>query len=245
MSLIQCQIFSRSLAKATNVNVLLPQDAAETESLPVLYLLHGLSDDATNWFRRTSLERYADANNIAVVLPDGGTSWYCNQANGQNYYDYIAQELPRFIQRTFRLDADPKKRFIAGLSMGGYGAVKIALRNPGQYAACAGFSGAYHPEWVRTAHNAIYREDFQVFPWRSEDDPYQLVESFEKPETLPLYLACGRKDGLLPLSTRLRDLALAHGFQVTWDEADYNHEWPFWDYEIAKAIPWMLSRCGK
>lgn len=242
MALFDCSFRPEALGKTTHVFVFYP-DGMPKEKCPVLYLLHGLSDDYSIWLRWSAVERYAAKNGMAVVMPDAGTSWYCNQAGGLRYYDYVAKELPAFIQNTFGIGNDPKKCFIGGLSMGGYGAMKIALRNPGKYAAVAAFSGAYDLEWIRTAHTEIYEADFKTFPWDPLDDPYQLMENYpaDAPKP-PLYLVGGTQDSLFGQSTRMRDLAIKKGFSVRWEEEPMGHVWDLWDMKIEQAIPWMLNQ---
>ena len=133
------KFFSESLGMQTEVYVLLPQRGTEgqigvngtvpdTEKFRCLYLLHGLSDDHTIWMRRTSIERYADAYGIAVVMPCAAKSFYTDMKNGDAYYTFVAKELPARIRSTFNISGKREDNFVAGLSMGGYGALKIGLR---------------------------------------------------------------------------------------------------------------------
>ncbi len=242
MALLQLQRTSTSLEKSTVVHLFLPEDRDLAEC-PQLYLLHGLSDDSSAWTRFTSVERYAREAGLAVIMPDGGTSWYNNLASGLHYHDYIALELPAYLQRVFRLGDDPRRRFIAGLSMGGCGALKIGLRHPENYAAIAAFSGAFDPQWVAEVHPEIFQADFRQSPWDPQDDPFQLVQNF--PQGLPkppLYLASGTTDHQWEIDLRMRDLAIQKGFEVTWSQNEMGHEWKQWDLEIQRAIPWMLQR---
>ena len=242
MTFLQLQRTSTSLQKSTVVHLLLPE-SPRLEECPQLYLLHGLSDDSSAWTRFTSLERYARELGFAVIMPDGGTSWYNNLACGQNYHDYIARELPEYLEQTFHLGRDPRRRFIAGLSMGGCGALKIGLCHPEQYAAIAAFSGAFDPQWVAEVHPALFREDFGQAPWNPQDDPFQLVRNFPRdcPKP-PLYLASGTLDHQWEIDLRMRDLAIQEGFDVTWSENKMGHEWKQWDLEIQRAMPWMLQK---
>ena len=154
MAFLTLNFHSDALGMASEIAVILPQSAttqigmggSRTEEFKTLYLLHGLSDDHTIWERRTSIERYASRYGIAVVMPNAHRSWYCDMAHGGNYYTYIAKEVPALCRSFFRGMSDKKEmNYIAGLSMGGYGALKIALRNPGAFAGVASFSGALDP----------------------------------------------------------------------------------------------------
>ena len=159
MAFFECSIFSESLGMTSSVNVVLPQrtsgqiglkGVAAGATCPVLYLLHGMSDDHSIWLRRTSVERYAAKYGIAVVMPNAHRSYYSDTAGGLRYWEYFSQELPEFINATFRFSRSPEDTFVAGLSMGGFGAMKLALNCPGRFAAAGGFSSAIGPcELVR------------------------------------------------------------------------------------------------
>lgn len=150
MSLIQMNFFSECLNQMTSANVILPLNRSGfAQDLPVLYLLHGLGDDYSAWLRKTSVERYALNAGVAVIMPDGAASAYENMAHGERYNDYIALELPEIMGAYFPIDSDRRKTFIAGCSMGGFGALKIGLARPENYAAIGCFSAAhveYRPE---------------------------------------------------------------------------------------------------
>ena len=149
MAFLQIQFFSDVLNVASTVNVILPEanqgigiKAAENAELPkVLYLLHGYSDDHSIWMRRTSIERYASRYRLAVVMPAVNHSFYTNEAQGEKYFDYVSQELPETVRTFFRVSSAPEDTYVAGLSMGGYGALKLALTYPERFRAAGSFSG--------------------------------------------------------------------------------------------------------
>ena len=131
MALLHVNYFSEALNVQTSVDVILPEmkqgigvDASAAEELPkVLYLLHGYSDDHTIWQRRTSVERYAASRNLAIIMPGVNHSFYYNEVYGEKYWDFVSDELPKVMHRFFRLSDRPEDTFVAGLSMGGYGAM--------------------------------------------------------------------------------------------------------------------------
>ena len=143
MALLHVNYFSEALGVQTPVDVILPEGkqgigveaSGECELPKVLYLLHGYSDDHTIWQRRTSVERYAARHNLAVVMPGVNHSFYCNEFHGERYWDFVSQELPAVMHRFFRLSDKPEDTFVAGLSMGGYGAMKLALNFPERFGA--------------------------------------------------------------------------------------------------------------
>ena len=143
MALLEARFDSQVLDLSLGANIILPEHPQAWTAPPaVLYLLHGLSDDHTIWSRRTSIERYAAGYNLVVVMPDAYKSFYCNMAHGSDYWAFLSDELPMLMSRWFNVSADPSATFVAGMSMGGYGAMKLVLGNPGKYAAAASICGA-------------------------------------------------------------------------------------------------------
>ncbi len=157
MSFVQLDFYSRTLGFDCQLNVVLPEEKQGVGFIPVprqgkhpvLYLLHGTSGDHTDWERWTSVERYAAKRGLAVVMPAGQLSSYSNMAHGENFFDYIAYEVPEIVKDAFPISDAREDTFIGGLSMGSYGALKIALTLPENYAAAGALSSgnhAYHPE---------------------------------------------------------------------------------------------------
>ena len=150
MALINIKFASEVLGRCTNIDVIIPQkntagqigieNKAQDEKYKCLLLLHGLSDDGTIWARRTSIERYATEKGIAVILPPADRSFYTNMKYGDRFYDFISEEVPRIAREFLPISDKREDNFVAGLSMGGYGALKIGLKKPDKFAACAGLS---------------------------------------------------------------------------------------------------------
>ena len=149
MTFTDFHYFSDALGVQVSVFVLLPpMDVMQQKKtkLPCLYLLHGLSDDHTMWMRQTRLEYYARRYRAAIVMPAVNRSFYTDMAQGAKYFTFVSEELPEVMERYFPISDNRKDRFAAGLSMGGYGAMKLGLRCPDRYAAIASFSGALEME---------------------------------------------------------------------------------------------------
>lgn len=151
MAYMQCRFFSEVLGMTTSMSVILPEPGSaqtgkpgtvRTGPYPVLYLLHGMSDDDSVWMRRTSIERYVSSLGLVVVMPQAGLSFYTDMAEGNRYWTFISEELPRICRSFFPISDRREDTFAAGLSMGGYGAFKLALRKPDQFGAAASLSGA-------------------------------------------------------------------------------------------------------
>src|SRR6478609_11942097 len=159
MAHLRCDFYSEALGLSTAMTVILPQQtstqigmtgAAAAGPPPVLYLLHGLSDDDTIWLRRTSIERYVAELGLAVVMPQVHRSFYTDEAYGGRYWTFLSEELPALVSSFFRVSERREDTFVAGLSMGGYGALKWALREPARFAAAASMSGAVDVAGMQT-----------------------------------------------------------------------------------------------
>lgn len=247
MALLTCDFFSDSLEVGTSVTVVLPQQTAAQIGVvgggasgppPVLYLLHGLSDDHTAWQRYTAVARYAEAAGIAVVMPAVGRSFYTNEAHGHRYWDYVSEELPSVVRSFFRVSEQPEDTYVAGLSMGGYGALKLALTHPGRYAAAASLSGGLD---LRRLMLLPERGDLmdRIFGGEVTDEQDVFTLLAQASGVPPLYLGCGTEDPLLPGTQRFAAEAEAAGVEVTLDLRPGTHEWSLWDRMIEDVIAWL------
>lgn len=255
------EFFSEALGTGTRIQVILPEAqqgigqagkaVGGRGGAPVLYLLHGLSDDETIWARRTSIERYAAAKGLAVVMPRADRSFYANEAQGNRYWDFISEELPRTVQSFFHVSGRREDTFVAGLSMGGYGALKLALRHPERYAAAASFSGVVDivdamrqaPHWAVFPDGLFERIFGSVQQLQgSDDDLFALLGRPAPACGRPrLYLACGGDDAFYPAHLRFVQAARQAGWAPTArEQAGAGHAWPFWDAQIQAALDWML-----
>ncbi len=202
MAFLETHLFSEALNVAVTVNVLLPEpsqgiglDGTQAQQPPrAMYLLHGYSDDHSIWMRRTSVERYCAKRNLAVFMPAVNHSFYANEVHGERYWDYVSQELPQMMHRMFRLDETPGSELVAGLSMGGYGAMKLALTYPERFAAAASFSGAVDVEALLRKRDPMLRNAMgsaQSFH-DSEGDLFHLMAQNAQAARKPrLFVACG------------------------------------------------------
>lgn len=238
-----------SLGAGTPVNIYLPDEIVE--DMPVLYLLHGMHGDHNSWINGSSICRYARARGLAVVMPSVGNSFYCNMKYGGRYHDYVARELPDYIGKLLPFITKKRGRtFIAGLSMGGYGAVKLALRNPDRFCAAASLSGCLDVKASAISADAdrhrllcgIWGENYAQEAPAAEDDLLRLVDSFpasaEKPR---LYVACGREDFLYSQNITFRDHLVGKGFDFKYEEGAGAHTWDFWDEWILPAIKFFFE----
>ena len=243
MARIELDFYSDALGHCANAVVLLPQSVktqigitaqGEQKRLRTLWLLHGLSDDHTIWSRHTSIERYVADYGIAVVMPNAGRSWYTDMAHGERYYTFITEELPTVCRSLFCGMSEAREdNYIAGLSMGGYGALKIALRNPQNYAAAASFSGALDVAGNRRVFTQpgywsdIFGDLEKIAG--SEHDVYAAAERIDPAAAPRLYISCGTEDQFIENNRRMRDILAARGIPATYSERTGRHCWQFWD----------------
>lgn len=253
MALLTCHFFSEALGQSTSATVLLPESAhgqigmGGTEVAgppPVLYLLHGLSDDETIWQRRTSIERYVAERGIAVVMPRGGRSFYADERHGARYWTFLSEELPRAVQHFFRVSDRREDTFVAGLSMGGYGAFKWALRQPGRFAAAASLSGALVVGGPQAAELRAWVSPVwgDADPAGTDDDLLALLDRAD-PAALPaLYATCGAQDFLVGAQHAFVERAAARGIPVEAHLHPGQHDWAYWDEHIRDVLDWLPVR---
>jgi len=251
MAFISCNFRSKALGMNTQINVIIPEklrDVKRDDGFPVLYLLHGLSDDNSAWCRNTSIERYAEDKGLVVVMPWGGKSFYTDMKFGEKVFTYITEELTKFCEQMFPISGRREDRFLAGLSMGGYGAFKLALSKPDSYAATASLSGALDIARIMNRENenmwndipnSIYGENESILP--ENDDLFKLIDNLVKNKvTLPkMYMICGTEDFLykdnLRFAKHLEKLSVKA--KIRWEPGI--HEWKFWDKYIKEVLEWL------
>ena len=251
MAFIQFHFFSEALGMQTEAYVVMPQrktagqigvdTQSSNEKYKCLYLLHGLSDDHTIWMRRTSIERYADKYGICVVMPCAHRSFYCNMSCGLKYYEYVSDELPRTMCEFFNVSDKREDNFVAGLSMGGYGALKLALREPHRFCAAAALSAATDIKHAGKA-NLMGTIFGNSCPIPDEDDLFYLADrcaqSTDKPR---IFMAIGTEDFLYDENIRFCDKLSSLGYEPKYLEEHGTHNWEFWDKHIQGALEWMFG----
>ncbi len=239
MAVINIRFYALSLYQTTECVVLMPDGLKEGEKVKVLYLLHGHSDDCSMWTRRTSLERYLGYNGrLAVVMPSAQISWYSDSALG-NFFTYITDDLPKLIKSYFPQISDRREdTFIAGLSMGGYGAMKAALTYPQKYAFCASLSAAFDMQKRIATHGSckmLYGSEEQFKG--GKDDLFAIADRAVGKDLPKLYIACGEQDECCLDDNKkfpqyLKQLGI--DYEMIWD--DGCHSWEYWDRHIKVVI---------
>jgi putative tributyrin esterase len=236
---------SAALDREMKYRILLPCTyQAGSGRFPVLYLLHGLYGDYLNWDTRTNLERYASKYELIVVMPDANDSWYTNSATEpkDKFEDYIAKDLVTEIDTRFRTVRSRHARAIAGLSMGGYGALKIALRYHNDFAFAGSLSGALNAPQDLGDKRADFRVQLlKIFgppgsAVRADNNLFSLLQSANQKDLPYFYLACGSADDLLPVNrdfaARLSSRAAAYEYHETVG----GHAWDYWDRSVQDLL---------
>ncbi len=249
MAVLTMDFHSKALKMNTLVSVAFP-DSVRIKNTPlskrkVLWLLHGLSDDGTGWLRHSRVEQYAQEYGLVVVMPSVGRSAYCDNIYGQNYFTYIADELPEYFSLVFGLSRKRENNFIAGLSMGGLGAAKIALTYPEHYAALGSFSGLLHLGPLQFVVNDEMINDFGFMFDAVQDadnsplNPAALLDA-KKDKGLKIYVSCGKQDDILVTNLAFKERADELGIKVTYVFEDGTHEWEFWNRHVKSFMAFCM-----
>lgn len=261
MALIHCNFFSETLLSGTNLYVIIPTPDSdeilndkktayftEGAKYQTLYLLHGGYGDYADWVRFTSIEKYAQEHKIAVVMASAGNSFYQDLERGGKYFTYISEEVPKFVQALFPLSKKREDNFVAGLSMGGYGAFKLALAHPERYACAASLSGALDifealGMDMNTEGNRLLesiKNDIGDLRGTNSDLLYRLEQLKKEGADIPkLYQACGIDDFIYELNCHVRDAIRKMDVDLTYDEEPGAHTWDYWDRNIQKVLHWL------
>ena len=217
MALNRVYFFSKTLGIQSKLQIEIPESALEKgrRDIPVIWLLHGGCGIESDWVRYTSAERYAMERGYALIMPCVGISRYCNMLQGGNYYDYIVSELPEVCHRFFpSLSTKREKNYIAGLSLGGSGAISIGLHNPEH------FRGTQHDVLLQARKLAENRSI-----------------------TLPkIFHAVGIEDHAYPVGIGLKDFFMSfpgNPFHYEFHQEHGGHTWYFWDKWIEKYMNWL------
>lgn len=274
MAVLDVHFHSDALQVSTAMTVILPEHPRTLIGLggggaqapddpagpPLLYLLHGLSDDESIWLRRTSIDRYAAEKGLAVVMPRAGRSFYQDEAHGSAYWTFLSEELPEVVHRFLRVSTRREDTFVAGLSMGGYGAMRWALSRPDRFAAAASLSGALDLaaragdlSGVAVSGGGLDADspflDFapdvrdRVFDGHftpgGDNDLLALLGRSDASVLPALWVSCGRQDELLSHSEHFVAAARAAGADPHVEYPDGVHEWGLWDTQVRRVLDWL------
>jgi S-formylglutathione hydrolase FrmB len=260
MALFAGNIFSRNMMMETQLYVSMPQDGRYYKKAPppkTLILLHGISDNAGGWIRKSMAEEMANEYGIALVVPEVQRSFYQDMEYGLPYYSYITDELPKLAAELFNLSIKREDLMIAGLSMGGYGAMKCAFGRPDVFSICGAFSSAADIRYLVSHYKdmegtgeigkRIGQEYIGMFgPDRNvpeDSDLFALTEKVSKGGVKPkLYISCGTEDGLVDSNRKLRDHIKKLDLDLVYEEWPGIHDWYFWNESLKRLLAHYLKR---
>ncbi len=256
MAYIQADIAVNEISRTLPVHLYFPTDLpAEIGNRVngVITLLHGLSGTSMHWMTMSAVCRYAADNGYILVAPNADNSFYADMVYGAPFYTALTQYLPAQLEKIFHIPTAREINFLAGLSMGGYGALQIGLKNPHRFAAIGSFSGVVDLAWTLERHNDPYVRPIMqniLGPETHLPDEYNLFRLAEKAAALPkeqrprLFCTCGQQDPLFEIyqqncrfAKHVQTLPLDFQFQ-TWDGV---HEWNFWDRSLAEFIGFIQN----
>ncbi len=257
MALLHVNFFSDVLGMCVEMDVILPQatqgqvgmaGTAGSGDWPVLYLLHGMSDDHTIWQRRTSIERYVSEYGMAVIMPSTQLGWYTDMAIGQKWWTYISKELPNIVHDFFpNITTKKEKTFAAGLSMGGYGAMKCGFCTADTFGAVASLSGGLDVATIcendKDPAPSIWTNIFGS-PDKvrgSENDLFKVAETLKSSgQNIPaIFIWCGSEDFLIQQNRDMRNHLEKLDIPYTYEESPGDHQWQYWDEKIQTVLKWL------
>ena len=250
MALMRWQHFSTALQLHTSLTLALPEPNTCVKRYPVMYLLHGGTENATTWLREANLEAISDQYGLAIVSLDGQSSAYVDMWHGGKYFTYLTDELPQLLHARMPVSDARQDTLIAGFSMGGQGALRAALRCPQQYGACFALSGARDmtPLFEKWSHMAQAPDLSGVInalgPIESlrgsDNDILALAERAARDSAkLPrLYLACGLNDYAVALSDAYHERLVQIGLMHAYYQAAGIHGYAF----AEEALRWGLAQ---
>ncbi|GAC1466314.1 MAG: alpha/beta hydrolase family protein [Isosphaeraceae bacterium] len=239
MAFATINYYSYSLSKASTFNVVFPDGPDAERPWSVLYLLHGLSDDYTTWMRRSCVERYTLGYPLMIVMPDGGRGWYTNALDGDAYEDDLLKDVMGLIEKDFPVKAERGGRAIGGLSMGGFGAIKLGLKHPERFASVHSHSGLPALLQSPAEAKAISPETTRIFgpkPTGGPEDPFYLAKKADRKALPALRLDCGEEDPFLPGNREFRDHLTKLKIDHEYREHPGTHSWRYWDERVREAI---------
>ncbi|HTR66534.1 MAG TPA: alpha/beta hydrolase family protein [Terriglobales bacterium] len=252
VTLIDVTFHSAALSRDVPYRVILPAAPLAGRKLPVVYLLHGGGADFHSWSNDSDVARFAE-DGLILVMPEGASSYYTNAAEraADRYEDYVVKDLIADVESRFPAATGRENRAVAGVSMGGFGAVKLALKHPELYAFAGGISSALdvpsRPFSIKRmrqylGHRAIFG------PWggetRRENDPFVLIQSAD-PEKVPfLFLTCGEQEGLLPANRRFATLLGRRHFRYEFHTMRGGHDWNQWNEWLSACFASLEQHIG-
>jgi len=262
MALVTVDFMSASLMRNVTVNAIVPIDKIEFPGAPVrekkpfktLILLHGIFGNCNDWICNTRIRLWAEEKNLAVIMPSGENHFYLDcKADGARYSEFIGKELPAKMRELFHLSDKREDTFIAGLSMGGYGAIINGLKYHETFGYIAGLSSGLILDSIlnpseKSFTSMIFGDSYATTVFGNLDEiigsdkDYKalILKLKEQNAAIPkLYLCCGTEDGLLAANRDYINFLSDNDVDYTYEEGPGRHDWEFWDKYIKKVLDWL------
>lgn len=263
MATLKMNFLSKALGMQTNISVILPSysfaDVMGNEKREVwvpgmkfqtLWLLHGFSGDDSDYINFTNIVRYADQNKLAVVMPPAFNAGYTDEPNGAKYFSFVVDELPEMCRALFPLSDKREDNIVAGLSMGGGGAMKVGIMRPEQYGTVMCMSGASRDMRAEATTPAVMTSNDDPKSYSRGTRPadntlegpndvfFHAKKNVSDGKPLPkFFMTCGDKDFALTGVKNATEFLREAGYDVFYEEVPgYGHEWDFWDLTLRKAL---------
>ena len=241
-----------ALSRDMTYRVVLPASIPPGSKMTVVYLLHGAGGNFRDWSNHTDVARFAERG-LILVMPGGDQSWYTNSAERprDRYEDYITQDLITDVETRFPAASGRANRAIIGLSMGGFGAVKVALRHPDLYAFVGGLSSALDAPGRPLSISRIgqYRHYRSIFgpvdsASRRENDPFALAKSVDAAKMPYFFLTCGDSEGLLSTNRHFAQILEQRHFPYEFHVVPGGHDWKQWNARLDGVFSSLLDHMG-
>ena len=244
------QFKSELVGKVLPYDTLLPPEYFKTNRrYPVLYLLHGLFGRHDDWITRTNLAEYVAQYQLIIVTPEGHDNWYVDSATvpQDKYESYFVRDLIPDVDARYRTIKDRRGRGIAGLSMGGYGALKFGLKYRNYFAFAGSLSGALDPVnrteehpgflWDILRPSLVAAFGLPKSPTREANDLHQIARSAADISSLPfLYFDCGLEDGFLATNREFAEILVARKISHEYRQLPGGHNWEYWDRQVREVL---------
>ena len=230
------QTYSPSMKKNINAIVITPNSYASGKEFPVIYLLHGYSGNYTDWVKNgKGVDQLSDMYNIIFVLPDGSTSWYFDSPVKKDfkYETYVSDELVKWVDQKYKTIKNRSGRGITGLSMGGHGALYLALRHQDVFGVAGSMSGGvdFRPfpnNWDLSSNLGKYAEQ----PENWEKNTVINLVHLLTPEGLALIIDCGTEDFFYNVNQNLHAKLLERNIKHDYITRPGAHNWEYWNNSI-------------
>ena len=261
MAFTTVNFFSKCLSRQVTFNATIPVGKFHMPGMPekedkpfkTMYLLHGIFGNYTDWLMGSRIVPWAEERNLAVIMPSGENSFYVdNEKSGSMYGEYFGCELVEVTRKLFPLSVKREDTYVAGLSMGGYGALRTGLKYHETFSAIAALSGALvldnavkstndTPTIIgrRSYYESVFGDLDRLIG--SDKDPKALISKLaESGAKIPaMYIACGTEDFLIEANRDYHKLLEEKGVEHTYIEAPGAHTWDFWDEHILNVLKWL------